>query len=224
MQLILSAYGQLYYQPLNNIQFWQTLENYLKENFTKITPTDLIEIFLNCCYLEVYPLNFVPSVFNPYFLDLMHTTTDEERLPKARSDLKLLDATLTLEAKTYTGPLLPKDHSAKSVWQDGRIKRVINLLTDQFEKIAGSSDNFTKSVIMGKLPTNALYIIDLLIHPPGLKNFYSLRTDRNVFIAVLIIIPDYLDGKGEILIGPQQMRIRHLRKLGMKVVTLNYNQ
>lgn len=223
---MIEPFGYFHYQPVNSIKFWQTVETYLKDNFTKIQPMELIKVFLSCCYIQMFPLNFVSSVFNPYFLDLMHSTTPTQGLSKVRSDLKLIDASLTLECQTYTGPLLPRDHVAKSIWQDGRIKRVIHGIIEHLEELAGGYENLTTSVIVGKLPVNSLYIIDALIHPPGIGNFwsYSVRSDRNVYVAVLVHLPEYFDSTGEFLIGPQMMRIRHLRCLGIKVVTLNYDK
>lgn len=226
MKSIVTPFGYLDFQPLNSIKFWQVVETYIKDNFSKFQPQDILEIFLHCCYIEMYPLNFVSSIFNPYFLDQMHSTTSENMLPKIRSDLKLLDATFTLECNNYSGPMLPRDHSAKSIWQDGRIKRIANSIDDVVEQIAGGPDNYTKSVIIGKLPVNSLYVIDILIHPTGIKNFwsFSIRSDRNVYVAVLILLPEHYNSTGEFLIGPQVMRIRHLRKLGLKVVTLDFNK
>ncbi|XP_055390524.1 FAST kinase domain-containing protein 3, mitochondrial-like [Condylostylus longicornis] len=225
LKTLIQTFGFLHYQPLNGIKFWQIIEEYIKENFHKFNPIHLIEIFLNCCYLEMYPLNFVKSVFNPHFIDSIHSSIDPERLLKIRSDLKLLDVALTIEVETYSGPFLPKDNLSKSIWQDGRIKRIVNQTMDYFEKIAGSSDNLTRGVIIGKLPVNSLYIVDVLVHPPGFKTFsFNIKDDYNVLVAVLIMIPEYYDSKGEFLIGPQHMRIRHLRKMGIKVATLNYDR
>lgn len=94
------------------------------------------------------------------------------------------------------------------------------------EKIAGGSDRITNSVIIGKLPTNNIYIVDILIHPPGRANFfhYSLLKKDDVNIAVLILLPEYFDNKGVHLCGSQEMRIRHFRKLGFKVVTFKYDE
>uniref|UniRef100_A0A336MI15 CSON000274 protein n=1 Tax=Culicoides sonorensis TaxID=179676 RepID=A0A336MI15_CULSO len=223
---IFSPYGYLDYQPLNAMKFWQTLENYIEKNFIKLNPNDIISIMLTCVYLEKYPLNFVRKIFNPYFLDALHSSNPPERLHKIRSDLKLFDTSLTLECKNYSGPLLPKDTQAKTIWQDGRIKRIINHITDELAEIAGGHECLSKSVVLYQLPVNELYIVDALFHPKGMGNLwnFNLRKERNIHVAVLVHLPEHFDSTGEFLIGPQSMRIRHFRKMGMKVVTLEYEK
>lgn len=226
LKTLLKSLGQFNFAPVNRVKFWMKVEEYIKKNFSRIPPSDVINIFLNCCYLEIYPLNFISSIFNPHFLDTLYSSVEDHKIPQIRSNLKLLDATMTLEANNYNGPLLPKDHSAKTLWTDGRIKRVTNALQPFMEKIAGGYDRITNSVIVGKLPTNSLYIVDILIHPPGLTKFfqYSVLKDKNVNIATLIMLPEHFDNKGEHLCGAQEMRIRHFRRLGLKVVILKYKE
>lgn len=226
LKTLLEALGQFNFAPVNRVKFWINVEDYIRKNFSKIDPSDVISMFLNCCYLEIYPLNFVSSIFNPHFLDNLYSSVEDHKIPHLRSLLKLLDATLTLEASNYNGPLLPKDHSAKSLWTDGRIRRMLNSIRPYMERLAGGSDRMSYSVIIGKLPTNNMYIIDILIHPPGLTKFfqYSVFKDKNVNIAILILLPEHFDHKGEHLCGSQEMRIRHFRRLGFKVVTFKYSE
>lgn len=218
-------YGVLYYQPLNGIKFWQALESYLDLNFGKIPPADILDILLQCVCLEKYPMNFVKRVFNPYFLDALHRNVPTEKLNMLRSNLKLFDFGMYLECESYDGPLLPRDDYAKSVWQDGRIKRILHQITNEISKVAGGDDQFSRSVILSNVPVNELFIVDILLHPPGLGNVFTFNTkkDKNIHVAVLVQLPDHFDSTGEYLNGLQSMRIRNLRKLGMKVVTLNYN-
>lgn len=217
-------YGILDYQPINSIRFWKTFEIYLDTNFNKLEPIDVIDIMLTCVYLEKYPLNFVKRIFNPYFLDQMHSRTAIHQHPKLRSDLKLFDTALSIECNDYNGPMLPRDHSAKALWQDGRIKRIVQNLSDQWAVVAGGDDHYTKSAVHQQLPFNPLYVIDVLIHPAGMGQLWNFNThtDRNVYVACLISLPEHYDSNKQQLIGSQSMRIRHLRRLGLKVVTFEY--
>lgn len=217
-------FGHLDYQPINSIKFWKMLETCLDTHFDKINPTDMVEIMLTCVCLEKYPLNFVKRVFNPYFLDQLHTRTPIQQHPKLRSDLKLFDTALSLECREYNGPMLPRDHTAKTLWQDGRIKRIVHNLNDQWSAIAGGDNKFTKCAVHQQLPFNPLYVIDVLIHPPGMGQLwtFNVHTDRNVHVATIINLPEHYDSTREHLIGSQTMRIRHFRRLGLKVVTLDY--
>lgn len=226
LKSIICPYGLLDYEPVNSVKFWKTLEAYMDLNFDKIPAGDCIDIMLTCVYLQRYPLNFVNRIFNPYFLDLMHTTTPIQQHARVRSDLKLFDTALTLECQQYNGPMLPRDHSAKSLWQDGRIKRIVQNLNEQWSQIAGGDDKFSKGVVHQQLPFNSLYVCDVLIHPRGMGQLWSFNSntaDRNVHVACIILLPEYYDSMRKNLIGPQSMRIRHLRKLGLRVVTLDYD-
>lgn len=220
------TYGILDYQPINSIKFWKIFESYLDANFDKMEPIDIIDIMLTCVYLEKYPLNFVKRIFNPYFLDQMHSRTPIQQHPKLRSDLKLFDTALSIECNDYNGPMLPRDHSAKALWQDGRIKRIVQNLSDQWTLVAGGEDHYTKSAVHQQLPFNPLYVIDVLIHPAGMGQLWNFNahTDRNVYVACIINLPEHYDSSKQHLIGAQSMRIRHLRRLGLKVVTLEYEQ
>lgn len=224
LKSIFCPFGSLDYQPINSIKFWQTFEAHLDLNFDKISATDIVDIMLSCIYLEKYPVNFVQRIFNPFFLDVLHSTTPLDKHPKLRSDLKLFDTCMSIECDSYNGPKLPRDHSAKPIWQDGRIKRIVQNLSDQWTTISGGHDKFTKFAVHQQLPLNPLYIIDLLIHPAGMGRLWSFNThtDRNLHIATIIHLPEHYDASKQHLIGPQSMRIRHLRRLGLKVVTLDY--
>lgn len=227
LKLIICPYGQLDYEPVNSMKFWKTLEAYLDTNFDNISASDCIDIMLTCVYLQRYPLNFVNRIFNPYFLDLMHTTTPIDQHIRVRNDLKLFDTALTLECQQYNGPMLPRDHSSKSLWQDGRIKRIVQNLNEQWSQIAGGDDKFSKCVVHQQLPFNSLYVCDVLIHPRGMGQLWSFNSnttvDRNVHVACLILLPEHYDSMKKHLIGAQSMRIRHLRQLGLRVVTLDYD-
>lgn len=226
LKKIICPFGYLDYQPLNAIKFWQTLEHFIDKSFSKIPPNDVIDIMLACVYLELYPMNFVKHIFNPYFLDVLHTTNSPDKLYRIRSNLKLFDTSLTLECESYEGPLLPKDNMAKSVWLDGRIRRIANQISNELAEISGGPECVSKSVVLYQLPINELYIVDVLFHPKGLGNIWSFNVhkERNIHVAVLIQLPEHFDSTGEYLIGPQAMRIRHFRKMGMKVVTLKYEK
>ncbi|XP_055538049.1 FAST kinase domain-containing protein 3, mitochondrial-like [Wyeomyia smithii] len=219
------TFGCLDYVPLNSNKFWDTMDMYLDLNFTKIHPTEIIDIMFCYVSLERYPLNFVNRIFNPYFLDVLHARTRPERLDRVRSLLKVFDTSLTLECPNYDGPLLPRDHSAKSLFHDGRIKRIVNNILPELEELAGGSDCVTKFTVLHNLPVNELYLVDVMFHPSGMSHFFSLNPlrERNINVAVLIHLPEYYSSSGEHLIGPQVLRIRHLRRLGLKVVTLRFD-
>lgn len=221
---IICPFGFLNYQPLNSVQFWKSVEKLLERHFDRLSPRHVMDIMLSCVYMEMYPNNFVDRIFNPYFLDLVHSQTPMAHLPAIRSDLKTFDTALTLECADYVGPMLPRDMHARPIWTENRVKRIVNDISESLVAIAGGEDRFTKMTVSQQLPYTSLYIIDILFHPPGLGRFWNFNAilDRNVYVAALIHLPEHYDNTGQYLIGPQIMRIRHLRAIGFKVVSFKY--
>uniref|UniRef100_A0A8D8U4C5 FAST kinase domain-containing protein 3 n=1 Tax=Cacopsylla melanoneura TaxID=428564 RepID=A0A8D8U4C5_9HEMI len=69
-------FGHLVFKPLNGIQFWKCVEQFLDEKFVNFKPNDFLDVMLACVYLKNYPLNFVDKVFNPFFLDRLQVKDD----------------------------------------------------------------------------------------------------------------------------------------------------
>lgn len=221
-----APFGILYFQPSDSMKFWYALESILDEKFVQFRPEDAIDVLLTCVYLGKFPLNFVQKVFSPYFLDRLHSYRDVNVLRQLRTKLKVFDTAMTLECSQYKGPMLPRDHSANSLWQDGRIRRMVNYISEPLAGITGGIDTLTTSVILPHLPTLELYVIDIMLHPSGMGGStirFNLRRDCKIYVAVLIHVPEHYCAGGTQLIGPQVMRKRHFRRLGMKVVELQYD-
>lgn len=227
---ILRPFGVLHYQPLNSTAFWKSIERYLDVNFDRIPPAHVVDIMLIAIILEMFPVNFVERIFNRYFMQTIHSALPIERLPGMRFNLKLIDTAMTLECSTYHGPILPKERCDARLSADNRIKCVINDNIDVIAKIAGGKNAFTKFTVPDSLPYNDFYVIDILFHPAGLTSqlwryYYNKSVlDRNVYVAVLVHLPEHYESSQQYLIGAQKMRIRHLRRIGLKVVSLNYER
>lgn len=221
---IVCAFGTLCFHPFNTMKFWQTTEAYLDENFNKIPIAHIVDIMLATVYLKLYPVNFINRVFNRHFMHLLHSTTPLNELPSVREKIKLLDMALTLESNAYKGPLLPRQ-IGNSIAIENRIKRIINDNMDIIQTIAGGKTSFSTCCMPHQLPQCTLYTIDILLHPPGfsLMNYNKIK-DRNVLVAALIHLPEHYDASETYLVGEQQMRIRHFRHIGLKVVSLQYTK
>lgn len=221
---IVCPFGTLCFQPFNTMKFWQTIETYLHENFNKIPIAHIVDIMLATVYLELFPVNFIDRVFNRHFMHLLHSTTPMNELPMVREKIKLLDIALTLESTAYKGPLLPRQ-IGNQVNIENRVKRIINDNMDVITTVAGGTTSYSTYCMPHQLPECTLYAIDILFHPPGFSLLnYNKTKDRNVLVAALIHLPEHYDASGSYLIGEQQMRIRHLRHIGLKVVSLQYTQ
>lgn len=218
-------FGELYFPPLNSNQFWQAIESYLDQHFTDIKSNAVIDIMLSAVYLQIYPVNFIDRIFNQRFIHPLQLYKTVKSIAKQRQQLKLLDAAMTLECPHFHGPFLPRHMVGDRFEFENRAKCILNDNIDVIKLIAGGDTSFTLTTIPNQLPYNSLYTIDILFHPAGwnlLRSYNKLR-DRNIFVAALIHLPEHYDASQTYLLGEQQMRIRHLRKIGFKVVSLQYS-
>ena len=54
---------------------------------------------------------------------------------------------------------------------------------------------------------------------------FGFRSNNNKDIVTVIIHPqEHYDRTGKHLIGQQAMRLRHLKKMGFKIIELNYDE
>jgi len=70
---IVRIFGELDFHPPDGFKFWQLVEEVLEAKFAEFPPKEAISLLLSFIYIERYPLNFVRKVFNPFFLDRLHS-------------------------------------------------------------------------------------------------------------------------------------------------------
>uniref|UniRef100_A0A8D8VAM1 FAST kinase domain-containing protein 3 n=1 Tax=Cacopsylla melanoneura TaxID=428564 RepID=A0A8D8VAM1_9HEMI len=216
-------FGHLVFKPLNGIQFWKCVEQFLDEKFVNFKPNDFLDVMLACVYLKNYPLNFVDKVFNPFFLDRLQVKDDFNKNQIQRMKLKVLDTALHIECPLYQGPMLPRDYSPTMPIVDQRIKRICHKIQPHINTMIGFSDRISFNVLPPFLPMSDIYVIDVLVHPSfmGRTMFKMNLAQDNLYTAILVHIPEHFCSDGQ-LIGAQAMRIRHLKSKGFKVVTLEH--
>lgn len=216
-------FGQLHFQPSNAIEFWKNFENILDLHFYKLSASHIIDILLSTVYLKLLPVNFIDRVFNRIFMHGMNSTASMSELPILQEKLRILDTAFSIEFNGYYGPLLPRQKDCNKVVIDKRIVNIIDNCSDMITMIAGDKMSYSTSTVPRHLPFCNLYAIDILFHPPGFNRLnYNKIKDRNVLVAALIHLPEHYDSSGEHLIGEQQMRIRHMQEIGIKVVSLEF--
>lgn len=204
---------------VNNSDFWVDAEKVVAEKFEKITSNDMSSIMLSFIYSEKYPLPTVIRIFRSEYLVKVKSA---EVLKK----LHLVDTALSLECENYIGPLLPKDQWSKPIKQDARIRNIVAKIMDSLIFIAGSNEKLSTGVLIPYIYSDETYLIDIMLHPAGLGSStfnWKLKTAKNENTAVLIHLPDHYCSDNKQLIGPQVMRKKHLKLLGMKVVSLKYS-
>lgn len=220
LRSLIVPFGNLDYNPNRSYEYWKTLEEVLTQQFPHLHPDHVLDILISCVYLERFPINFINDVFNPFFLKRLQTESDCWNA--AKSKLKLFDQSLTLECNSYNGPLLYKDLRATSYAFNDKVRFFVSQIEEQLISIAGSEEHLKCFAY----PRNdnfsyRCYLIDVLI----LNTSCSLsETPQSHGIALLLHTPQqYIYGE-DYLIGSEVLRTRHLRKLGYKVVNLNYFQ
>ncbi|KAG6458156.1 FAST kinase domain-containing protein 3, mitochondrial [Manduca sexta] len=218
LKCIIYPFGFLNYNP-SNLKFWKVAEETLLEKFDKMTTDDLSSIILSFTYLEKYPLPLVRRIFTAEYLIKVN---DQAVMKK----LYLIDTALSLECPQYAGPLLPKDQWSKPVPQDHRITNIISKTIDHFVNVAGSIDKLSTSILIPHFCSDETYFVDIMIHSKSLgsNNFdWKSKSGRNDNIAILINLPDHFCSDNERLVGPQLLRKKHLKMLGLKVVNIKYS-
>ncbi|XP_075975591.1 uncharacterized protein LOC142976204 [Anticarsia gemmatalis] len=216
---IIYPYGYLYFDPANSLEFWSLTEKILHGMFDKLCSDDLSSIVLSFIYAGKYPASLVSRMLTPEY---MTRVTKSDTLQK----LHLIDIAMSLESKEYAGPLLPKDQWSKPISQDSRVKNILGKVMDALVHVVGGEERLSVAVSVPYMPSHETYLLDIMIHPAGLgSNIFNWKSKsgRNENIAILIHLPDHYCSDNEHLIGPQVMKKRHLKILGMKVVSLKYS-
>lgn len=222
---ISQTFGLLDFHPTNGFKFWELIENYLEHNFVKFAPIDIINMLVSFIYIERYPFNFTNKLFNPFFLDRLHSQS-EESVAQSRQELKLFDTAMNLSCRAYDGPFLPKDTNYKAIQEDMRVTRLSGkLMSPLADVVGGDMSRLGRLVVLSSLPLHPLFIVDLMIYPSHAASLlrFGFRTNNSSNVAVLILCPEYYDRSGKYLMGAQTMRVRHLKLMGFKVMLVNMN-
>jgi len=220
---IARIFGHLDFHPTTGFKFWREVEQVLEEKFVQFPPKDIIQLLLSFLAIEKYPLNFNNKVFNPHFLDRLHSQQEED-VALSRQQLKLYDAGMKLECRGYGGPYLPKDKSYKQIDLDARVKKMANVLFEPLGELLGDYSRLGTHVVLSSLPLHPSYIVDMMIYPTRAEALlrFGFKTENSSNIAVLVHLPEHYDRSGHHLVGEQVLRVRHLKTMGFRVMTVNY--
>ncbi|CAM9256018.1 unnamed protein product [Bubo scandiacus] len=101
-------FGTLNYLPPSASSLFRKLEMVLHTRLSHFQPHTLLNLLHLCVLIQRYPVNFLPKIFSPYFLQQLQAQPPGlDRI--ATSQLTQLFLTVTLECPFYEGPkLLPK--------------------------------------------------------------------------------------------------------------------
>lgn len=223
---IVEAFGELNFKPQTRGIFWTNFENILFQKYRDLQAAEILNILVSCAYVDKYFPKFASSIFTPEFLDQIHSQNDTNKIQVSRNQLYLLDTAMTIECKLYNGPFLfrPGDPSVSLV--DEKINFLISEIQEELIKLAGHGEKLSQHVILNMFSKTPLYTIDALIHHNDWKVEqvldFNLRKNKHHGTAVLILLPDFYCWNSNELIGEQAMKVRHLRKLGFKLMLLDF--
>ncbi|XP_067209127.1 FAST kinase domain-containing protein 3, mitochondrial-like [Linepithema humile] len=227
LSLILIPFGLLNVRPPDAAEFWKIFDEVINARFSDLKLNDILDILLSCTYLERYPIKFLDKVFNTYIVNRLQSQKDAPLVNSLKTKLKLFDATMSLECKDYQGSPVNLDCSTKSLSLDTRIRGIVNKIHKPLAHLVGGEHKLSRSVVLNRLPLINFYILDILVHPllksTSVFNL-NLHKKRNVNTAILIQLPEYYCWNTRLLIGPQIMRKRQIRKLGFRVTCLDYTK
>ncbi|KZC04075.1 Xaa-Pro dipeptidase [Dufourea novaeangliae] len=221
---ILIPFGTLYVKPPNTVQFWETFDAVLSVKFHDLKLDDALDILLSCVYLERYPVKFLDKIFISQLLHKLHLRSHSVFSDRIKSKLQLLNTSMSLECVDYKHLHVPSGRTEKPLFLDARIRRTVNMLYQPLASLVGGEQKLSKNVILNRLPIISFYMLDILIHPlvESTSVFRLNDQEKNINTAVLIYLPEYYCRNTRHLMGPQIMRKRHIRKLGFRVMTLDY--
>jgi len=216
------VFGHLDFTPPNGFKFWELLEFYLEVKFNQFTPVDIINLLVSFIYIEKWPINFTSKLFNPYFLERLHSQP-EDLVALSRQQLKLYDTSMKLECRGYEGPFLPKETHARSLQSDSRVLRTSKKLVGPLGEVVGDIRRISQNVVLSSLPLHPLYIVDMMIYPSHAASLsrFGFQTNNSSNVAVLINSPEHYDRSGQHLVGSQAMRVRQLGVMGFKVMNID---
>ncbi|XP_046831618.1 FAST kinase domain-containing protein 3, mitochondrial-like isoform X2 [Vespa crabro] len=220
---ILMPFGLLDIRPPHSKLFWEVFEEVLFEKCLDLKPNEILDILLSCIHLEKYPLSFWETVVKSHSLDMIYkkrnTIFNKDLLYK----LILFDASMYIECEHYRNFRVNSNNIAKSLFVDVRLRRIINQIYKPLESVVGKEKKLSKNVLLSKLPFINFYVLDILIHSLSVSTeIFNLENNRNLNTVVLIHLPEHYCRNTKHLIGPQVTRKRQIRKLGFRVVCLDY--
>jgi len=220
--IMTGIFGELDFQPANGFKFWELAETILDVNFNQFPPVDIIHLLVSFLYLEKFPINFTRKLFNPFFLDRLHSQPNN-LVSMSRQQFKLFDTTMKLESRGYEGPFLPKETNYRNINIDSRVMSTASKLMDPMADVVGDITRLGKKVVLSSLPLHPLYVVDLMVYPSHAASLlkFGFNTNNNSNVAVLVLMPEHYDQSGEHLVGSQAMRIRQLTIMGFKVMCVN---
>ncbi|XP_006902232.1 PREDICTED: FAST kinase domain-containing protein 3 [Elephantulus edwardii] len=223
---LVEPFGTLGYLPPNAPAFFAKLERSLSAHLRDFPPKALLRLLHACSLLGRHPINFMPKIFSPYFLQQLQG--EEPQLDRVSlAQLTQLFLSSILECPFYKGPKLLPKYQVKSFFTpccsvetplDFQLyKSVISGLI----QLLGARTYFGSRVL-----TPSCYTIDVEIKldREGFVLPYTAYEDVHKRVVLCIDDPKRFCSNTNHLLGKEAIKQRHLHLLGYDVVQIPYHE
>lgn len=223
---LIEPFGKLNYLPPNAAALFGKLENRLATHFSYFPPKALLKLLHSCSLIEYHPVNFMPKIFSPFFLQRLQG--GESYLDRVSlAQLTQLFLTSVLECPFYKGPkLLPKYQVKSFLTPCCSLETPVDFQLYKSVMI-GLIDLFgARLYFASKVLTPYCYTIDVEIKLDEEGFVLPVSVDEDVYKRVALCIdgPQRFCSNGKHLLGKEAIKQRHLQLLGYQVVQVPYHE
>ncbi|XP_059711026.1 FAST kinase domain-containing protein 3, mitochondrial [Haemorhous mexicanus] len=213
-------FGTLNYLPPSASSLFRKLETVLHTRLRHFWPHTLLNLLHSCVLIQRYPINFLPKIFSPYFLQKLQAQPPGLNRV-VMSQLTQLFLTVTLECPFYEGPKLlskyqvkafPTPQSSPDVHLFKRVKTGLLYLLKK------------RIYFASEVSTPFFYVVDI-----------EIKLDEEGFVLPAAQLEEVhrrialcVDGQNRFcahshnLLGEEAIKQRHLQLLGYEVVQIPF--
>ncbi|XP_072184764.1 FAST kinase domain-containing protein 3, mitochondrial [Excalfactoria chinensis] len=213
-------FGTLNYLPPNASSLFRKLEAILRTRFSQFQPHALLNLLHSCVLIQRYPVNFLPKIFSPYFLQRLQAQPPGlDRV--VASQLTQLFLTVTLECPFYQGPrLLPKYQV------NAFLTTHCFLDVHLFKKVKSGLLYLLKKRLYFSSQASTLYFytvdIEIKLDEEGFVLPATQCEEVHTRIALCVDGQNRFCVNSHNLLGEEAIKQRHLQLLGYKVVQVPF--
>ncbi|NXD67524.1 FAKD3 protein, partial [Eolophus roseicapillus] len=214
-------FGTLNYLPPRASSLFRKLETVLHARLRHFQPHTLLNLLHSCVLIQRYPVNFLPKIFSPYFLQQLQA--QPPGLDRTvTTQLTQLFLTVTLECPFYEGPkLLPKYQVKAFLTPDSSLD--VHLLK---RVKAGLLYLLKKRILLYEILMSLLFsfILDIEIKLDEEGFVLPAAQCEEVHRRIALCV----DGQNRFcinshnLLGEEAIKQRHLQLLGYEVVQIPF--
>ncbi|XP_021402546.2 FAST kinase domain-containing protein 3, mitochondrial [Lonchura striata] len=213
-------FGTLNYLPPRASSLFRKLEAVLHTRLRHFQPHTLLNLLYSCVLIQRYPINFLPKIFSPYFLQKLQAQPPGLNRV-VMSQLTQLFLTVTLECPFYEGPKLLSKYQVKAFPMPQS-----SLDVHLFKRVKTGLLYLLKKRIYfaSEVSTPYFYIVDI-----------EIKLDEEGFVLPAAQLEEVhrrialcVDGQNRFcahshnLLGEEAIKQRHLQLLGYEVVQIPF--